>query len=214
MKLIYVWDAICGWCYGFESVLTKFVQNHPELELKMVSGGLITGDRIKPIREYSYIKNSNAQISQIYGVEFSDAYNAMLDEGSTVLNSNQPGLVFSVLREVVPSEKWVDIGWDMQKLMYLEGKSLSNFDAYKAIFEKYGIATKIIEKIRANWNDTTIPENDFNQARELGVSSYPTLLIEHDGKYFDIRTGTETLEELEDNYQKVLTIQGDQKASK
>lgn len=102
----------------------------------------------------------------------------------------------------------------MQKLMYLEGKSLSNFDAYKAIFEKYGIATEIIEKIRANWNDTTIPENDFNQARELGVSSYPTLLIEHDGKYFDIRTGTETLEELEDNYQKVLTIQGDQKASK
>lgn len=39
MKLIYVWDAICGWCYGFESVLTKFVRNHPELELKMVSGG-------------------------------------------------------------------------------------------------------------------------------------------------------------------------------
>ena len=27
-NLIYVWDAYCGWCYGFQKVLKDFTKPH------------------------------------------------------------------------------------------------------------------------------------------------------------------------------------------
>ncbi len=57
-KLIYVYDALCGWCYGFSPVISKIHKEYKDsLEFEVISGGMILGDRIGPIGEVaSYIK--------------------------------------------------------------------------------------------------------------------------------------------------------------
>jgi len=40
MKILYFWDAYCGWCYGFDKLFTKFYENHTDIEIEIISGGL------------------------------------------------------------------------------------------------------------------------------------------------------------------------------
>ncbi len=48
MKLVYVFDAYCGWSYGFAPTLAELVRRHPDLDVEVVSGGLFTGSRRVP----------------------------------------------------------------------------------------------------------------------------------------------------------------------
>jgi putative protein-disulfide isomerase len=43
MKLIYVGDPMCSWCYGFGKEMTELKAMHPELGLEIVVGGLRAG---------------------------------------------------------------------------------------------------------------------------------------------------------------------------
>ncbi|RBA24324.1 DsbA family protein [Herminiimonas fonticola] len=43
MKLIFVGDPMCSWCYGFGKEMTALAKLHPELPLEIVVGGLRAG---------------------------------------------------------------------------------------------------------------------------------------------------------------------------
>jgi putative protein-disulfide isomerase len=43
MKLIYIGDPMCSWCYGFGKELSEVMQSLPELRLEIVVGGLRAG---------------------------------------------------------------------------------------------------------------------------------------------------------------------------
>ena len=47
MKILYFWDAYCGWCYGFNKIFTKFYEKHSDVEIEIISGGLFFGDNSK-----------------------------------------------------------------------------------------------------------------------------------------------------------------------
>lgn len=40
MRLLYVMDPMCGWCYGFEPELEEFLDKHPAAEVDWIMGGL------------------------------------------------------------------------------------------------------------------------------------------------------------------------------
>lgn len=50
MKLIYVMDPMCAWCYAFGPVLEEFLEKHPFLEIDYVMGGLAS-DNDNPMSE-------------------------------------------------------------------------------------------------------------------------------------------------------------------
>ena len=64
MRVIYVFDTYCSWCYGFESVFSKFLKNHPEISLEMYSGGLFVGDGTIKASMLQHIKEANARITR------------------------------------------------------------------------------------------------------------------------------------------------------
>jgi putative protein-disulfide isomerase len=52
ISLIYGYDPLCGWCCGFIPALRYFTKCHPDVEVDVLPGGLMTGDRV---RSYSYM---------------------------------------------------------------------------------------------------------------------------------------------------------------
>lgn len=40
MRLLYVMDPMCAWCYGFEPELEEFLKKHSSLEVDFIMGGL------------------------------------------------------------------------------------------------------------------------------------------------------------------------------
>ena len=50
--VLYVFDPLCGWCYGFSPVMVKLNDNYKEnVKFVVISGGMVVGDRIGPLGE-------------------------------------------------------------------------------------------------------------------------------------------------------------------
>lgn len=47
--------------------------------------------------------------------------------------------------------------------------------------------------------------SEFARVRQLGICSYPTLLLEKEGSYYDVRGPAMTVEELEENLARLVT---------
>lgn len=199
MKLYYIWDAYCGWCYGFKAILEPFVANHPELEVVVLSGGLF--DKGNSIGQYPHIPNANKNIAEIYGVTFGSAYQNLLEEGTHVLNSYHAAIGYSLLREKLPQTKWIALASKVQKAFYQKGQSLSDIQTYVSIAKQFDIYTdELLLNLQESLQKTYDNHDDFKFVRQLGVQSYPTLLLEHHNTFYDLRHKAMTIQELENNF--------------
>jgi putative protein-disulfide isomerase len=49
-EIIYVFDPLCGWCYGFSPVIKQAYDTYKDkADFKVITGGMIIGDQISPI---------------------------------------------------------------------------------------------------------------------------------------------------------------------
>ncbi|HEM6273732.1 TPA: thioredoxin [Streptococcus suis] len=203
MKLYYIWDAYCGWCYGFGAHLKPLLQAHPDLELEIVSGGLFIGERSQPIAAYPHIPGANSRIAAHYGVTFGQSYQSTLAEGKLVLNSLHPALALTYLKDRLPNHQHYAIVTAIQSAFYQDGLSLSDISTYGKIAEQFSLDRQQVETDLAHiFQQDSSPE--FIQARQLGVQTYPTLLLEKNGTFYDVRGQAMTLAELEMNLDQLL----------
>jgi putative protein-disulfide isomerase len=134
MKLIYIYDALCGWCYGFAPAMRDFYQNHKDdfESIQVVSGGMITGERIGAIGEVApYIKTAFKDVEKRTGVKFGQTFlTDILEEGSTIFTSIPPAITLSVFKKETQNnpelageknEKILHYAQDLQSLIYFDG---------------------------------------------------------------------------------------------
>jgi len=193
MELVYVFDAYCGWSYGFARTMAAVAEEHRELPVSVVSGGLFTGERKVPIRQFGYVQGANARISEVTGVPFGEAYDRLIADGSFVMDSEAAARGFAALRQVAPSRA-VELAALQQEAFYVDGLSLSDASTYRAIAAKAGLdADAVAFESPAS---AEAAEADFRYARQLGVTSFPTLLAVSDGYTHPLAVGNATAEEV------------------
>ncbi|WP_019911031.1 DsbA family protein [Paenibacillus sp. HW567] len=196
LNLIYVWDAYCGWCYGFSKTLRAFRETHPELPLTVLSGGLFTGERKQPISAYPHIAEANNRISQLTGAEFGAGYQRLLANDDFILDSEAAATGFAALRFFAP-ERAVYLASAMQHAFYFEGKSLSDTETYRELAVAFDLDPEAVTARMKTSSAAEEAAKDFITARQIGVQSYPTLLLQKDGEYIRLGGGTMTPEKLE-----------------
>ena len=198
MKILYFWDAYCGWFYGFNKLFTEFYKNHTDIEIEIVSGGLYILENSNKISEYTF---KNEEIVDMYKVEFGEAYNKVAEEGELVLNSVQPAIALNTVKELIPNSKLLDFAYDMQKKFFIEGKSLSEVGTYLELCEKYDLDySDLALKLTIAFKDTNPIQQDFLKTLNLGIESYPTAVIEKNGEYFDLVGYATEAEDIEIHY--------------
>ncbi|MCP1639622.1 putative protein-disulfide isomerase [Streptococcus gallinaceus] len=201
MKVYYIWDAYCGWCYGFGAVLLPFMKAHPELDMEVISGGLF--DRGASLSQYPHLPEANQQIQELFGVTFGSTYEKLLEVGDLVLSSNDAAIGYGLLRDQLPMDKHLDLAQDLQMAFYQDGKSLSDVATYTDLAQAYGLEEDSLAQAFLGEQASGKNHSDIAKARAFGVQSYPTLLIEKNGKIYDLRSEAMTLEELESHYRLV-----------
>lgn len=204
MKLYYIWDAYCGWCYGFDKHLTVFMENHPDLDLEMISGGLFARGNEKTTKELAAYQNMNQEIANRYGVVFGEEFEKNFQQDLEV-NSLHIAQAFGVIRKYLPSQQHVSLGYRLQQAFYIDGQILSDFGTYQKVLDEFSLnSSQILKEIEQVWSSAEEPY-DFHKASQLGVSTYPTLILEKDGKYYNLRGQATSAQELEKNYQQILS---------
>jgi putative protein-disulfide isomerase len=199
VKLVYVFDAYCGWSHAFSGTLETVIARHPELPVEVVSGGLFTGARRVPIREYGFIRGANAQISERTGATFGEAFDALLADGSFVMDSEAAARGLIALREIAP-ERAAELAIAMQKAFFHDGLSLSNAKTYRTIADAFGIDSDAVVVAFKSAE----PEADFTRATQLRVSSFPTLMALQGNKAFALARGHATVDEIDKRLAELL----------
>ncbi|GAA2294548.1 DsbA family protein [Streptomyces hawaiiensis] len=196
MKLIYVFDAYCGWSHGFSRTLREVVSRHPELDVDVVSGGLFTGPRRVPIREFGYVQGANAKIAELTGAEFGEAYDRLIADGSFVMDSEDAARGVAALRQVAPT-RVVEPATALQRAFYVDGLSLSDPATYRKVAEEAGLdADAVIAAFEAP-RAQEAAEADFRRAADLGVTGFPTLLAVDGDRVTPLAYGNATATEVE-----------------
>ena len=191
IKLTYVYDALCGWCYGFSPVITEFYQRHrEEIELEVVSGGMITGPRIGPIGEVApYIKTAYRTVEDRCGVTFGKGFlEGVLEQGATVFTSVPPAVALSVVKERSPADA-LDYAGVLQTAIYSDGIDPSDVTAYAVRAEKYGLDKDDFTAAMHEPKYREAAGRDFAKSAALGVTGFPTLIAESDHQKYAIARG-------------------------
>ncbi|WP_322747257.1 MULTISPECIES: DsbA family protein [unclassified Frankia] len=193
MRLVYVFDAYCGWSHGFSGTLREVVSRHPALPVDVVSGGLFTGSRRVPIREFGYVQGANAQIAEMTGAEFGEAYERLIADGSYVMDSKAAARGVAALRQAAP-HRAVELATALQHAFYVDGLSLSDAATYRKVAGVDGDAVAAaFEAPEAQ----AAAEADFRRTAELGVTGFPTLLAVDAGRVTTLAHGHATADDVD-----------------
>ena len=178
LEIIYVYDALCGWCYGFSSVISKLYQDyHDDFSFEVISGGMILGDREGPISNAAdLIKSHLPRVEETTGVKFGAGFLEVLEKGEQFQSSEKPAIALSVFKSFFPQQA-VLFAADLQKANFTQGADLLLDDTYLPLIKKYGISEEdFLEKLHSQ-EFKQAAYYDFALAKQLQVSGYPAAFI-------------------------------------
>ncbi|MBK3578576.1 DsbA family protein [Streptomyces sp. MBT65] len=196
MKLVYVFDAYCGWSHGFSGTLSEVASRHPELPVEVVSGGLFTGSRRVPIREFGYVQGANAKIAELTGAEFGAGYEQLIADGSFVMDSEAAARGVAALRQAAP-DRAAQLATALQHAFYVDGLSLSDPATYRTVAEAAGLDAEAVIAAFTAPGTRAAADADFRRAAELGVTGFPTLLAVDGDSVTPLAYGHATADEVD-----------------
>ena len=176
-QVVYVFDAYCGWCYGFGPTVQQFRElNQGRISFTAISGGLFLGERRRPLRAFGDIESANARISQRTGAKFGEPYERLLRDGSLVLDSEAAGSGYAALREQSP-DRAVELTTAVQHAFFERGRSLSDVDTFAEIARDYHLDAARLRRFMEGQHGRTAALHDFSLASALGANAFPALLV-------------------------------------
>lgn len=198
-QIIYVFDPLCGWCYGFSPVMKKAYDTFKEqADFKVITGGMIIGDQIGPIgRIAQFLKGATARVTERTGAVFSTLFlDTILTEGTQVLTSMEPSIAVQICKQESP-ERLFEFMTELHKDIYVMGLKTAIPSDYGRLAKKMGFD---INTFINNMHEDTFKElalKDFEDANTLNIDSYPAILVSINGELRELARGYMEWNELE-----------------
>ena len=205
-KIYYVYDALCGWCYGMRPVMQQLYANYKDtLDFEVLSGGMIRGANVRPISGMAdYIRQVAPRLEETTGVQLTKTYHEqILDKGTYLSNSEPPAIALSILKEQAP-EQQVPLAGAIQKTHFVEGKDLNEVETYLPVATAFGMAA---EDFRAKFEDAAYKakaEQEFKHVQAWGIQGFPAVVLEKGGKLYLLANGYQPYEQLSATIEQVL----------
>ena len=187
--LFYCYDAYCGWCYGFSPVMTQIANQYPDLQIEVLSGGMILPEEPVHISATAgYIQSAYKTVEEYSGVSFGPDYLWHInnpDLSDWYPNSEKPAIALCILKEIYP-EKQVAFAADLQNALHFEGRDLTDDEAYKHLLEKYSIQPELFyERLKAEEYKEKA-NYEFALVKQLQVTGYPCVLLQESETKFHL----------------------------
>lgn len=173
--IVYGFDPMCGWCYGFIPALEHLVARRPDVTVVLRMGGLVTGDRIRPYRLLKgYITEAAGRLEAVTGRRPSDAFFARILDGNATASSIPPCAAILQAEAVAP-DKALAFAHAVQTAHFRDGRDLNDAALYPELAAALGIEGTF---------DVPAPDAmppavaaAFAAGRAMGIRSFPTVLV-------------------------------------
>lgn len=198
-KLIYYYDALCGWCYGFSPVIAKLYKEYKNrVDIELISGGLFLEARIGYINDVApYIKaGAYKNVELTTGVKFGREFlSTIFGDGNIVLNSLPPSIALCIVKEKFP-ERQLEFGEMLLNAIYFDGLSADDINGFAQYASKIGFDKKeFIDKME-NIKYKIEAEKEFEFFKSSPFNGMPTLVLESEGNKIPLSNGYSSFDKL------------------
>jgi putative protein-disulfide isomerase len=187
--LFYCYDAYCGWCYGFSPVIKQIASEYPNLQIEVLSGGMILAEKPVPIAATAaYIQKAYPTVEEYTGIKFGPDYLWHINHpelSDWFPHSEKPAIAMCIFKEFYP-ERQVEFASDLQYSLHYEGRDLTDDEAYRHLLEKYSINP---ETFYAKLKSEEYKEQayyEFQLCKQLQVTGYPCVLLQNSETKFTL----------------------------
>lgn len=169
--LYYLFDPLCGWCYGATSTLTALI-DAPGVMVKLMPTGLFSGDgtRSMDANFASYAWSNDQRIARLTGQNFTERYRLSVLENSQQFFDSGPATVALTAVSLTTPERELDALKAIQRARFVEGQDITDLQTLVSILDliKLNDAAEILKK----------PNTDFLHANHVRISKAQFLMHE------------------------------------
>ncbi len=205
-QILYIFDPLCGWCFGFSETMLDFSEKHAgKYEFVPVVGGMMTGPRVAPYASMAeYIKSSLPRLEVTTGTTFGEPYiQNFLEGGSALTDSEPPCRALITFRSFMP-ESAMEFAHSLQNAHFKDGMDYNDDALYGQLSESFGLDSKtFMERFHSNEIKQTL-EEEFTWVKKSGVQGFPTVVYHSGQKYFLINHGYTSLETMEESLKRAM----------
>ena len=183
IKLYYLHDPMCSWCWGYRPVWDVLQQNLPAaIKVEYVAGGLAPDSNIPmPIAQQQMIQNHWRTIENKLGTTFNHAFWTENTPRRSTYNACRAAI--SAHKQAV-QKPMIDA---IQQGYYLRALNPSNVDVLIGLARELSQQQSLELDIDQFINDLSSAETEqelarqISLARQLSQQGFPSLVLEHDG---------------------------------
>jgi putative protein-disulfide isomerase len=194
LRLLYVADPLCSWCYGFGPELSKLLERHPGTRLDLVMGGLRPYNTQKMSAEFKEMLRGHwRHVATASGLPFSES----IFERDDFVYDTEPACRAVVTARNMDYEKAYPFMKAVQLAFYRDGRDVTSGDVLADIAAENGLER---DTFRRNFDSELMREEtqgDFAATQSLGVSGFPTLGVGYGSQLFLVTSGYATDDVLE-----------------
>ena len=194
VEFIYVGDPMCSWCWGFAPVLERMDQRY-DIPIRTVVGGLRPGSSAQRLDDSlrRTLAHHWHQVEQASGQPFD---HAALEREDWVYDTGPSCRAVVTMREVAPE---FTLAWftRLQRAFYAEGKDITDLDVIPSLLDGFDVDRDKFVEVLHDPATAARTQRDFDEARQLGATGFPTLLFREAEEYGIVTRGFLPWETLE-----------------
>ena len=177
MRLIYVMDPMCSWCFSFQPELEEFLGRHPSLKVEWIMGGLapdsdtpMNDDLRQSISSYWHEIEKRTQVS----------FNHDFWKVNTPYRSTYPACRAVIAAELLKAKSSLKMVKAIQSAYYREAKNPSLDETLISCAESIGLdKEQFIEVYQSAETERRFQEH-LKISRQLQVRGFPALFCIND----------------------------------
>ncbi len=201
-KLIYVGDPMCSWCYGIAEELAQLTAHYDRsLDVEIIMGGLRAGGGEEWNTQFKdFLKHHWEDVGMRSGQPFKfDLLNWKSFDYDT-----EPACRSVVTVQAIDPDKALSFFKEVQIGFYLENRDPKQVEFYKDVCAKVNIDFELFKSKFDSIAMKNATQKHFQKSQQIGVRSFPTILIEHKGKTHLVASGYSTFEKMKEKIDSVI----------
>jgi putative protein-disulfide isomerase len=181
--LHYIYDPLCGWCYGAAPLVAAARSILPVIGH---AGGMMTGNNRRPVTAAlrNYVMPHDHRIAAMTGQAFGDDYfNGLLLDQTAVFDSAPP--IAAILAAEQINGSGLSLLARLQRAHYVEGKRIADDAVLDTLAAELGLDPTQFAVLRQQVSGDEVARH-ITASRELlqevGGHGFPTFVLEQDGR--------------------------------
>ena len=185
--LYYVFDPLCGWCYG-AGVALAALDKAPKIALRLLPSGLFSGAGARPMDDTfaAYAWSNDQRIERLTGQPFSERYRTeVLTDHQQMFDSGPATLALTAVALTAP-ERELEALKAIQQARYVDGKNITRLETLISVLKSLELepaATRLAqpddELLAANRARVADAQTLLN---EFGARGVPTFILDTKGQ--------------------------------